>query len=149
MANCWGRLARNITLEELKQYNLVEFLREHYGLECQRVGSAYERSQRPTKVLPEEVVALATDVIAMFPHFGGTKGQAYMLYHQLGLIGQKSFDRLKKMVEGCSSRKLPDATIAQPVGNPMNISGQATSRRYGWKISRKWLSIRKLLRLLY
>ncbi len=58
-----------------------------------------ERPQRPTRVLPEEVVARATEVITMFPHFGGTKGQAYMLYHQLGLIGQKSFDRLKKTVK--------------------------------------------------
>ena len=62
---------------------------------CQGVE---ERPQRPTKVLPEEVVVQATEVITMFPHFGGTKGQAYMLYHQLGLIGLKSLVRRKMMV---------------------------------------------------
>lgn len=72
--------------------------------------SVNERPPRLVKVLSEEVIARATEVIVMFPHFGGGKGQAYMLYHQLGLIGQKSFDRLKKMVgrilrQEASSRK--------------------------------------------
>jgi DNA primase len=31
----------SIDIEALKQVNLVDFLREHYGLECQRVGSGY------------------------------------------------------------------------------------------------------------
>jgi DNA primase len=31
----------SITIEALKQVNLVDFLREHYSLECQRVGSGY------------------------------------------------------------------------------------------------------------
>jgi putative transposase len=74
---------------------------------CQGVK---ERPPRPTKVLSQELIASATEVIVMYPHFGGGKGQAYMLYHQLGLIGQKSFDHLKKMVgrilrQEASSRK--------------------------------------------
>ena len=31
----------SVAIEALKQVNLVDFLREHYGLECQRVGSGY------------------------------------------------------------------------------------------------------------
>jgi len=34
----------SITIEALKQVHLVEFLREHYGLECLRVGSGYVMS---------------------------------------------------------------------------------------------------------
>ncbi len=62
---------------------------------CSRVS---ERKPRQPKVLAEEVISRATAVIVMFPHFGGGKGQAYLLYHQLGLIGQRAFDRLKKIV---------------------------------------------------
>lgn len=58
-----------------------------------------ERKPRQPKVLAEEVIARAAEVIVMFPHFGGGKGQAYLLYHQLGLIGQRAFDGLKKMVK--------------------------------------------------
>jgi transposase InsO family protein len=62
-------------------------------------GGVSERKPRPPKALAEEVIAAATAVIVMFPHFGGGKGQAYLLYHQLGLIGQRAFDGLKKMVK--------------------------------------------------
>lgn len=34
----------SITIEALKQVNLVDFLQEHYGLECRRVGSGYVMS---------------------------------------------------------------------------------------------------------
>jgi transposase InsO family protein len=61
-------------------------------------GGVSERKPRQPKVLAEEVITAATGVIIMFPHFAGGKGQAYLLYHQLGLIGQRAFDGLKKMV---------------------------------------------------
>lgn len=34
----------SISIESLKQVNLVDFLREHYGLECKRVGSGFVMS---------------------------------------------------------------------------------------------------------
>lgn len=34
----------SITIEALKQVNLVDFLRQHYGLECKRVGSGFVMS---------------------------------------------------------------------------------------------------------
>lgn len=37
-------------------------------------------------------------MIATFPHFSGRKGQDYMLYHELGLVGEKAYDRIKKSV---------------------------------------------------
>lgn len=58
-----------------------------------------ERKPRQPKVPAEETIARAAAVVATFPHFGGGKGQAYMLYHQLGLIGQRAFDGIKKMVK--------------------------------------------------
>lgn len=58
-----------------------------------------ERKPRQPKVLAEEVIARAAAVIVTFPHFGGGKGQAYLLYHQLGLIGQRAFDGIKRMVK--------------------------------------------------
>jgi len=57
-----------------------------------------ERKLRQPKVLAEEVITQVIAVIVMYPHFGGGKGQAYLLYHQLGLVGQKAFDRFKRMV---------------------------------------------------
>ena len=48
--------------------------------------------------MPEETVENAARVIATFPHFSGRKGQDYMLYHRLGLIGEKAYDRIKKNV---------------------------------------------------
>jgi transposase InsO family protein len=77
-----------------------------------------ERRQRPQKVLAEEVVVAASAVIARFPHFGGGKGQAYLLYHRLGLIGQKAFDQLKKKVkrilcqELSGRRDLPGSAVS-------------------------------------
>jgi hypothetical protein len=35
-------------------------------------------------------VEKAAAVVARFPHFGGRKGQAYMLYHELGFIGMRA-----------------------------------------------------------
>jgi transposase InsO family protein len=49
--------------------------------------------------MPEETVENAAMVIGMFPHMGGCKGQAYMLYHKLGDIGMKAYDRIKVNVK--------------------------------------------------
>lgn len=63
-----------------------------------REGAALDRKKRPPKQLDERVIENAATVIATFPHFGGVKGQAFMLYHELGLIGQKAYDNIKKKV---------------------------------------------------
>lgn len=74
-----------------------------------------ERRPRPHKVLSEEVVLQATSVIVMFPHFAGGKGQAYLLYHQLGLIGQRAYDQLKKKVRRILCQEL-SGRRDRPVG---------------------------------
>jgi len=50
-------------------------------------------------VLPEETVANIAAVVATFPHLGGRKGQAYMHYHELGVVGQKQYDKIKAQVK--------------------------------------------------
>lgn len=57
-----------------------------------------ERKQRQGKALDETVLENTTAAIISFPHFGGGKGQAYMLYHELGFIGQRAYDGIKKVV---------------------------------------------------
>jgi len=62
-------------------------------------GEELERKERERKRMSEETVENAAMVIGMFPHMGGRKGQAYMLYHRLGCIGTKAYDRLKESVK--------------------------------------------------
>lgn len=58
-----------------------------------------DRKQRKCKVIPEETAENAVKVIIKYPHFGGRKGQIYMIYHRLGYIAMKSYDDLKRSVK--------------------------------------------------
>ncbi len=58
-----------------------------------------ERKKRATKMLSEQTVEKAAMVVATFPHLGGAKGQAYMLYHELGYLGQKQYEKIKEQVK--------------------------------------------------
>ena len=58
-----------------------------------RLAASLERKVLQQKDLDESVIENASRVIATFPHFGGVKGQGFMLYHGLGLIGQKEIGR--------------------------------------------------------
>ena len=64
-----------------------------------RQSATLDRKIREQKALDEYVVENAAGVIATFPHFGGGKGQAFMLYHELGLIGQKAYDSIKRNIK--------------------------------------------------
>ncbi|MBC8470188.1 MAG: DDE-type integrase/transposase/recombinase [Planctomycetes bacterium] len=64
---------------------------------CQ--AATLERKVRQPKALDEYVLENTAKVIITFPHFGGGKGQAFMLYHGLGLIGQKAYDSIKKKIK--------------------------------------------------
>ena len=61
-------------------------------------GAQLERKPRSRKVLPELAVENAARVIASWPHLSGRKGQAYMLYHELGGIGEKAYEGIKRNV---------------------------------------------------
>jgi len=63
-----------------------------------RQGAVRERKERELKSLDEKVIENAAAVIGTYPYMGGGKGQAFMLYHGLGFIGTKAYDRLKKQV---------------------------------------------------
>lgn len=55
-----------------------------------------ERKKRADKLIAEDVAINAMNVILAYPHFGGTKGQQYMIYHRLGYIGRHAYQNLKK-----------------------------------------------------
>lgn len=61
-------------------------------------GEQLARKARSRKTLPEQTLENAAGVIATFPHFSGRKGQDYLLYHELGLIGEKAYEGVKKSV---------------------------------------------------
>jgi transposase InsO family protein len=63
-----------------------------------RRAETLDRKIRQPKELEESVLENAAKVISTFPHFGGGKGQTYMLYHRLGFIGQKAYDGIKRRV---------------------------------------------------
>lgn len=70
-----------------------------------------ERKVREYQPICENVVKKALDVIWEYPHFGASKGQSYMIYHQLGYMPQHLYKSLKKMVkrlvfQEVSNRKL-------------------------------------------
>ncbi len=80
-------------------------------------GENLERRERERKTMPEETVQNAVMVIATYPHMGGRKGQAYLLYHELGLIGMNAYDCTKVdvrrlLVQEVSRRKLLPASVA-------------------------------------
>lgn len=50
----------------------------------------------------------------MFPHFGGRKGQAYMLYHQLGYVGMKTYGRIKRQVKRLLVREVTQRKLLLP-----------------------------------
>ena len=58
-----------------------------------------ERKARERKVLPEQTVENAAEVVAQFPQLGGRKGQSYMAYHERGEIGQKAYDEIRRGVK--------------------------------------------------
>ncbi len=58
-----------------------------------------ERRPRECKPVSGEVVKGALAVIRQYPHFSASKGQCYMLYHQLGYIPHHLYKSLKKMAK--------------------------------------------------
>ena len=63
-----------------------------------RVGIK-ERKERERKPISEQTVQNAVKLIMTYPHMGGRKGQAYMIYHRLGFIAMAAYDRIKRSVK--------------------------------------------------
>jgi len=77
--------------------SLTRFSRSQ--LYCWRRGKQLERKARESTAVPEATVEAAASVVVRFPHFGGRKGQAFMLYHELGCVGMRAYDRIKRNVK--------------------------------------------------
>jgi hypothetical protein len=80
-------------------------------LYCWRRGEQLERKKRQGKIVAEATVANVAALVVRFPHFGGRKGQAFMLYHGLGYIGMRAYDAIKwnvkrLLAQAVSERKL-------------------------------------------
>ena len=73
--------------------------------EWQRVA-ALDRKVRPPKALDEAIIENTARIVAYLPHFGGAKGQAFLLYHGMGFIGQKAYDGIKKKVKRVLSQEV-------------------------------------------
>jgi transposase InsO family protein len=57
------------------------------------------------------VVKNALDVIWKYPHFGGPKGQSYMIYYQLGYIPQHLYKSIKKVVKRLISQEVSNRKL--------------------------------------
>jgi transposase InsO family protein len=90
-----------------------------------REGTQLERKERARKRLPETTVENAAAVIAAFPHFSGRKGQAYMLYHQKGLVGQKAYAAMKRTVKGVFTQEAARRTLFPEKGFYEHIRPEA------------------------
>jgi transposase InsO family protein len=103
LAGCCKRLSEDRVM------SLSRFSRSQ--LYCWRQGQQLERKERQPKVVAEATVANVAAVVVKFPHLGGRKGQAFMLYHELGFIGMRAYDRIRwnvkrLLAQGVSERKL-------------------------------------------
>jgi transposase InsO family protein len=68
-----------------------------------------DRKAREEKPICEKTVQNAVKVVMAYPHMGGRKAQAYMIYHRLGFISMAAYDRIKKSVK----RLLVQYVVAQ------------------------------------
>lgn len=57
-----------------------------------------DRKERERKTISQKSAYNAVKTIMDYPHMGGRKGQAYMIYHRLGYISINAYDRIKKSV---------------------------------------------------
>lgn len=90
----YRKLQRSV--EYLTNDELIATTQQSKSVFYQWLQGIDDRKQRSVKLIPEEVAINAMNVILEYPHFGGKKGQQYMIYHRLGLIGRQMYQNLKK-----------------------------------------------------
>lgn len=73
-----------------------------------------ERKARDCKPVCENVVEAAVKVIRKYPHFGASKGQCYMTYHQLGYIPQHIYKKVKYRVHKLINREVAKWKLLPP-----------------------------------
>ncbi len=72
-----------------------------------------ERKSRKRKSLDSDVVSNAVTVVVQYPHFGGLKGQLYMLYSKMGLLSRNNYQRIKKLVRRMIAWEVYDRRLIQ------------------------------------
>jgi transposase InsO family protein len=77
---------------------LIEASRHSKSVFYEWLQGVNERKKRAVKLIGEDVAINTMNVILEYPHFGGTKGQQYMIYHRLGYIGRHAYQNLKKVI---------------------------------------------------
>jgi transposase InsO family protein len=60
------------------------------------------------------VVKGAIEVIRQYPHFGASKGQCYMIYHQLGYIPQHIYKKVKQRVHKLINEEVANRKLLPP-----------------------------------
>lgn len=83
----------------LRRYQIIEQCQHSRSQMYEWMRSVEDRKSRGRKEMDPHTVIQAAKVIVCYPHMGGQKGQAYMIYHRLGLIAQKVYDEVKKVVK--------------------------------------------------
>lgn len=86
------------SVEHLTNHELIETIQHSKSVLYEWLQGIGERKKRPVKLIAEDVAINAMNVILEYPHFGGKKGQQYMIYHRLGYIGRHAYQNLKKAV---------------------------------------------------
>ena len=101
----------------LSNHELIESGQHSKSIFYEWLKGPTERKKREVTVIAEEVAINAIEVIIKYPHFGGAKGQAYMIYHRLGYIPRHTYQNLKKTVgriifqEAYNKNLLPQSSV--------------------------------------
>ena len=113
----------SIAIDALKQLNLVDFLREHYGLEFQRVGSGYVTRSPFTADRQPSLTVREQDGRWLFKDFSSGLGGSIIdlvgALEGLNDVGQ-AIRRVRELVGGTVTGPLPLPTT----------SGERAERRY-------------------
>jgi transposase InsO family protein len=75
---------------------LIEATQHSTSIFYEWLQGVKERKKREVKLIPEDVAINTMSLMLERPHFGGQKGQQYMIYHKLGYIGHHTYQNLKK-----------------------------------------------------
>jgi transposase InsO family protein len=81
-----------------------------------------ERKVRECKPVSKEVVKRSIGVIWQYPHFSASKGQCYMIYHQLGYIPQHVYKGVKKIVKRLIFQEVSNRQLLPPRTSYMHVS---------------------------
>jgi len=74
----------------------------------------HDRKKRGSKLVPMHVAEAAVEVVREYPYFGASKGQGYMIYHQMGYIPQHIYKFLKSIVKRLIFQEISQRGLLPP-----------------------------------